>query len=210
MLLSKVISCGCLILKLRYGILLLLCMLAACSNQQTQLTPASEKFALEADIKPYLEQWDNSKEKIASLSSMQEDLLLLIQALSAQTDISTVPKPLKNEVEHIKYGSKQVTKVLPESSQSESTIKAKRQGYSVQIARYMSEKRAEERVRQIKEQYPQLNTILQYHITEQKNKSVTLFYIVAGPVKTQKQAAQLCLFFNYSGNICKLISLNKG
>ncbi len=46
-------------------------------------------------VREKVEQWDNNKEQIARLSTMEEDLSLLIQALSAQTDIDAIPEPLK-------------------------------------------------------------------------------------------------------------------
>lgn len=206
----KVVFYGCLKLKPRFGILFLLLMLAACSNQQAPVSSPNEKFVLVEDIKPYLEQWDNSKEKIASLSDMEEDLLLLIQALSAQTDIDAVPEPLKGDVKQIKYGSENKASLSAESTESKSIIDSKKISYTIQIARYMSAKRAEAQVQRLQEQYPQLSTILHYQINAQTKNSVTLYNLVAGPVETQKQAAQLCMFFSRLGNKCKLATFKEG
>ena len=82
-------------MKLRLIILLIPFALAGCSNQLMHADSQSDKLVREKDIKPYLEQWDNNKEQIARLSTMEEDLSLLIQALSAQTDIDAIPEPLK-------------------------------------------------------------------------------------------------------------------
>ena len=77
-------------MKLRLIILLIPFALAGCSNQLMSADSQSDKL-----VREKVEQWDNNKEQIARLSTMEEDLSLLIQALSAQTDIDAIPEPLK-------------------------------------------------------------------------------------------------------------------
>ena len=183
--------------------------LMGCSSQNTDTNQLDDMVRMQ-EIKPYLEQWDSSKEKINRLSDIEEDLLMLIQALSAQTDIDSVPEPLKDDVKYIKYGSENIAHIATESIESKSIIDAKKISYSVQIARYMNSKRAEAQVQRLQQQYPQLSAVLQYQINAQTKDSVTLYNLVAGPVQTQKQAAQLCMFFFRLGNKCKLTTFKEG
>lgn len=193
-------------LKVKFRLILLLVpfTLVGCSNQLVSLQSQSDKLVREKDIKPYLEQWDNSKEQIARLSTMEEDLSLLIQALSAQTDIDTVPEPMKEQVKRVEYGAKQSLKPSSETTLANNTTSAHKAMYGVQIGRYLISNGAKRQVQRLKEQYPQLNSILQYRINEQEKESTTFYNVVAGPLKNQQQAAQLCLFFHKMGNKCTL------
>lgn len=183
--------------------------LMGCSSQNADTNQLDDMVRMQ-EIKPYLEQWDSSKEKINRLSDIEEDLLMLIQALSAQTDIDAVPESLKDDVKYIKYGSENIAQIATESIESKSITDAKKISYSVQIARYMNAKRAEAQVQRLQQQYPQLSAILQYQINAKTKNSVTLYNLVAGPVQTQKQAAQLCMFFSRQGNKCKLTTFQEG
>lgn len=193
-------------MKLHLITLLIPFALAGCSNQLMSTDPQSDKLVREKDIKPYLEQWDNNKEQIARLSTMEEDLSLLIQALSAQTDIDTVPEPMKEKVKRVEYGSKQSLQPSSETALAENTTSTNEAMYGVQIGRYLISNGAKRQVEQLKKQYPQLNSILQYRINEQQKESTIFYSVVAGPLKNQQQAAQLCLFFYRMGNKCTLAS----
>ena len=197
-------------MKLRLIILLIPFALAGCSNQLMPADSQSDKLVREKDIKPYLEQWDNNKEQIARLSTMEEDLSLLIQALSAQTDIDTVPEPLKEKVKRVEYGSKQSLQLSSETALADNTISTNKAIYGVQIGRYLISTGAKRQVQRLKEQYPQLNSILKYRINEQQKESTTFYDVVAGPLKNQQQAAQLCLFFYKIGNKCTLAAFSEG
>ena len=188
----------------------MLCMLVACSNQQTPLTPQSDKLVREKDIKPYLDLWDNNKDKIVRLSTMEEDLSLLIQALSAQTDIDTMPDAMKEQVKHVRYGSKESSQSFPKTALSNNIASVNTAIYAVRIGRYLISNGAKRQVQRLKEQYPQLNSILQYRINEQKKESTTFYSVVAGPLKNQQQAAQLCLLFYRMGNKCTLATFSEG
>lgn len=196
-------------MKLHLITLLIPFALAGCSNQLMSTDPQSDKLVREKDIKPYLEQWDNNKEQIARLSTMEEDLSLLIQALSAQTDIDTVPEPMKEKVKRVEYGSKQSLQPSSETALADNTTSTNEAMYGVQIGRYLISNGAKRQVEQLKKQYPQLNSILQYRINEQQKESTIFYSVVAGPLKNQQQAAQLCLFFYKMGNKCTLAAFSK-
>ncbi|WP_240701998.1 SPOR domain-containing protein [Pseudoalteromonas sp. DL-6] len=172
--------------------------------------PQSDDLVSKKDIKPYLEQWDNNKEQIARLSTMEEDLSLLIQALSAQTDIDTVPEPMKEKIKRVEYGSKQPLQPSSETVLADNTTSTNKAIYGVQIGRYLISTGAKRQVQRLKEQYPQLNSILKYRINEQQKESTTFYDVVAGPLKNQQQAAQLCLFFYKIGNKCTLAAFSEG
>ncbi len=197
-------------MKLRLIILLIPFALVGCSNQLMLSNPQSDDLVSKKDIKPYLEQWDNNKEQIARLSTMEEDLSLLIQALSAQTDIDTVPEPMKEQVKRIEYGSKQTLQPSSETVLADNTTSTNKAIYGVQIGRYLISTGAKRQVQRLKEQYPQLNSILKYRINEQQKESTTFYDVVAGPLKNQQQAAQLCLFFYKIGNKCTLAAFSEG
>ena len=196
-------------MKLYLITLLIPFALAGCSNQLMLSTPQSDDLVSKKDIKPYLEQWDNNKEQIARLSTMEEDLSLLIQALSAQTDIDTVPEPMKEKVKRVEYGSKQSLQPSSETALADNTTSTNKAMYGVQIGRYLISNGAKRQVERLKEQYPQLNSILQYRINEQQKESSTFYSVVAGPLKNQQQAAQLCLFFYKMGNKCTLAAFSE-
>lgn len=197
-------------MKLRLIILLIPFALVGCSNQLMLSNPQSDDLVSKKDIKPYLEQWDNNKEQIARLSTMEEDLSLLIQALSAQTDIDTVPEPMKEKIKRVEYGSKQPLQPSSETVLADNTTSTNKAIYGVQIGRYLISTGAKRQVQRLKEQYPQLNSILQYRINEQQKESTTFYDVVAGPLKNQQQAAQLCLFFYKIGNKCTLAAFSEG
>ncbi|QBJ63545.1 SPOR domain-containing protein [Pseudoalteromonas sp. DL-6] len=197
-------------MKLRLIILLIPFALVGCSNQLMLSNPQSDDLVSKKDIKPYLEQWDNNKEQIARLSTMEEDLSLLIQALSAQTDIDTVPEPMKEKIKRVEYGSKQPLQPSSETVLADNTTSTNKAIYGVQIGRYLISTGAKRQVQRLKEQYPQLNSILKYRINEQQKESTTFYDVVAGPLKNQQQAAQLCLFFYKIGNKCTLAAFSEG
>ncbi|MDX1726696.1 MAG: SPOR domain-containing protein [Pseudoalteromonas tetraodonis] len=196
-------------MKLHLITLLIPFALAGCSNQLMLSTPQSDDLVSKKDIKPYLEQWDNNKEQIARLSTMEEDLSLLIQALSAQTDIDTVPEPMKEKIKRVEYGSKQSLQPSSETVLADNTTSTNKAIYGVQIGRYLISNGAKRQVQRLKEQYPQLNSILKYRINEQQKESTTFYSVVAGPLKNQQQAAQLCLFFYKMGNKCTLAAFSE-
>lgn len=179
--------------------------LSSCSSQNLDTLQLNDMVRME-QIKPYLEQWDNNKKQIEHLSAMEEDLSLLIQALSLQTDIDTIPESMKEELVQVEHGSKQ-----PQATQNTMTenVNADTTVYGVQIGRYLVSQSAKSQMLRLKEQYPKLNEVIQYRIDEQQKQSVTFYNLIAGPLKNQQQAARLCMFFNKIGNTCTLSSFSQ-
>ena len=116
------------------------------------------------------------------------------------------PEPMKEQVKRIEYGSKQTLQPSSETALVNNSASINKAIYGVQIGRYLISTGAKRQVQRLKEQYPQLNSILKYRINEQQKESTTFYDVVAGPLKNQQQAAQLCLFFYKMGNKCTLAS----
>ncbi|GAB0110331.1 hypothetical protein PA7559_15990 [Pseudoalteromonas distincta] len=163
------------------------------------------------EIKPYLEQWDNNKKQIERLTTMEEDLSLLIQALSLQADIDTVPESMKDELVQVEHGSNQPQEMQQATQKNTMTenVNADTTVYGVQIGRYLVPQSAKSQMLRLKEQYPKLNEVIQYRIDQQQKQSVTFYNLIAGPLKNQLQAAKLCIFFNKIGNTCTLSSFSQ-
>lgn len=169
--------------------------LVGCSNTLPTLAH-TDTLVRTKDIQPYIEQWDNNKEHIARLSTMEQDLTLLIQALALQTNIDTAPATLKTQLKSEEHGSKNPPPLIKKPN--------KTTHYGINIGRYIIEQGAQTQAERLKRQYPTLNNIVQYQVQAQNTQATTMYNLVAGPLKNQRQAAQLCLFFKKQGNNCTL------
>lgn len=174
-------------------------LLQGCSSPEQA---SDAQFVRTADIQPYMEQWDSNKERLARLSTMEEDLSMLIQALAMQTDINTLPKEMRVKLTHEKHGSSLDKHQL---NKPQATFETEKIVFAVKLSRFLVETGAQSQLNDLKKSFAQIFNILQYRIETQEIEGTVFYNLVVGPVNNQVQAEQLCTVFKQAGNRCSII-----
>ena len=71
--------------------------LSGCSSINANSVEQQPALISDQQVKEYVQQWHSQQESITRLAAMEEDLQLLIMALSSQTDIAENPAVLRED-----------------------------------------------------------------------------------------------------------------
>ena len=173
--------------------------LTACMMSQEQTQPAYT----EQQVQQFAAEWQNQQPSIERLSAMEKDLALLIEVLSANSDLTALQsEEPQNDV--IIHQSEQ-TQVLKASSTDslEAIIAANKAAEAgVQLGLYLTPKKVSYQVLKLKRDYPAVLNGLDFRFKTREQKGVTLYGLRAGPFENYTQATAFCEIAKRMGQTC--------
>ncbi|WP_259399169.1 SPOR domain-containing protein [Pseudoalteromonas sp. SG43-7] len=180
--------------------------LSGCSS--INANPVEQQPALISDqqVKEYVQQWHSQQESITRLAAMEEDLQLLIMALSSQTDIAENPAVLREDNVTVAHYAEKIQ--IPDTANSSKTIENRPlplYGNSLpgaQLGLYLKPQRVRTQIARLQQQYPQAFSQLDFVMTERHNKGVTLYGLRVGPFQNYTEANLFCSLAQNLGQKC--------
>ncbi len=173
--------------------------LTACMMSQEQTQPAYT----EQQVQQFAAEWQNQQPSIERLSAMEKDLALLIEVLSANSDLTALQsaEPQNDVIIH----QSEQTQVLKASSTDslEAIIAAnKAVEAGVQLGLYLTPKKVSYQVLKLKRDYPAALNGLDFRFKTREQKGVTLYGLRAGPFANYTQATAFCEIAKRMGQTC--------
>jgi len=180
---------------LRHMVLfVILCVLVACTsprNSSLSITQSSKKSADEA----FLIELQNNKEELKRLVSMEQDLQVLIAALSEQSDLQSLPASLRSKP---KIEQHKIDKNLHLNT----SHTKKMHGFKLSFQPVFSESSAQAQLNKIYERLPKLDTLLSSAIIVKTHRLQSRFVPTLKTVKNRDDANKLCALINNIGVLC--------
>ncbi|MCK8127109.1 SPOR domain-containing protein [Pseudoalteromonas sp. 2CM39R] len=173
--------------------------LTACMMSQEQTQPAYT----EQQVQQFAAEWQNQQPSIERLSAMEKDLALLIEVLSANSDLTALQsaEPQNDVIIH----QSEQTQVLKASSTDslEAIIAANKAAEAgVQLGLYLTPKKVSYQVLKLKRDYPAVLNGLDFRFKTREQKGVTLYGLRAGPFANYTQATAFCEIAKRMGQTC--------
>ncbi|ALS32155.1 hypothetical protein PTRA_a0851 [Pseudoalteromonas translucida KMM 520] len=181
-------------------ICILVILVAGCSNQNTDATQLNDIVRME-EIKPYLEQWDANKDKITRLSEIESELLMLVQALSLQADLETVPENMRTGVKLVEHGTSEQN--IQETAQTTLTT-PQQSTYAVNLGSYLKKDLAILTSQRLQKAYPLIFKAFQYKVNTLSKPNIVLHQLIAGPFNNKQDAIIFCRILSKIDLACKL------
>ncbi|MFK3866167.1 SPOR domain-containing protein [Pseudoalteromonas rhizosphaerae] len=157
-------------------------------------------------VKEYVQQWHSQQESITRLAAMEEDLQLLIMALSSQTDIAENPAVLREDNVTVAHYDEKIQ--TPDTANSSKTIENRpfplydNSLPGAQLGLYLKPQRVRTQIARLQQQYPQAFSQLDFVMTERHNKGVTLYGLRVGPFQNYTEANLFCSLAQNLGQKC--------
>lgn len=173
--------------------------LTACMMSQEQTQPAYT----EQQVQQFAAEWQNQQPSIERLSAMEKDLALLIEVLSANSDLTALQSAEpQNDV--IIHQSEQTQVQQASSTDSlEAIIAANKAAEAgVQLGLYLTPKKVSHQVLKLKRDYPAVLNDLDFRFKTREQKGVTLYGLRAGPFANYTQATAFCEIAKRMGQTC--------
>ena len=173
--------------------------LTACMMSQEQTQPAYT----EQQVQQFAAEWQNQQPSIERLSAMEKDLALLIEVLSANSDLTALQsaEPQNDVIIH----QSEQTQVLKASSTDslEAIIAANKAAEAgVQLGLYLTPKKVSHQLLKLKRDYPAVLNDLDFRFKTREQKGVTLYGLRAGPFANYTQATAFCEIAKRMGQTC--------
>lgn len=184
-------------------------LLNGCSRN---VNKPEEQPALISDqqVKEYVQQWHSQQDSINRLAAMEEDLQLLIMALSADTNIAENPAVLRQNDVAIVHSSDDLQLSQLNNAANQQT-QAPANNYQphltdplpgAQLGLYLKPQRVKTQIVRLQQQYPQAFSQLSFVMTERQNKGVTLYGLRVGPFQNYNEANIFCSLAQNLGQKC--------
>lgn len=170
------------------------CVLVACTsphNESISITQSNKSKADDA----FLMELQNNKEELKRLVSMEQDLKILIAALSEQSDLQSLPASLRSKP---KIEQHKTDKNL----YSKTSDTKKLHGYKLSLQPVFSESSAQVQLNKVYTHLPKLDTLLTSTILKLTHRSQSRFVPTLKTVKNRDDANKLCAFINNIGVLC--------
>ncbi|WP_209327634.1 SPOR domain-containing protein [Pseudoalteromonas sp. PA2MD11] len=183
-------------------LLLTICLtaLTACMMSQEQ----SQPVYTEQQVQQFAAEWQNQQPSIERLAAMEKDLALLIEVLSANSDLTAQPSAFEPQNDVIYHQSEQIQSQQSSSIDSLETIIAanKAAEAGVQLGLYLTPKKVRHQVLNLKRDYPAVLNDLDFRFKTREQKGVTLYGLRAGPFANYTQATAFCEIAKRMGQTC--------
>jgi predicted lipoprotein len=174
--------------------LLLVTLIPACALLGEQSTNARQPV-YRSDIEPYLQEWEQSKQSIARLREMEQDLALLLQLVASQANVEALPPELRSDVERVTHNYKQQV----QNTQAVHQVKIK-------LGTFLRKEQADAYLQDFRKRYPQLDSIISYQIDKHRTINMGYFVVIGGPFNSVDDARKVCLVLNQLSESCQLLS----
>ena len=178
----------------RIALFFIFCVLVACTSPQSSSVSITESNKKTADD-AFLIELQNNKEELKRLVSMEQDLKVLIAALSEQSDLQSLPASLRTKP---KIEQHKIDKNL----HLKSSHTKKTNGFKLSLQPVFSESSAQAQINKVYKHLPKLETFLSSTILKQTNRLQSRFVPALRTIKNRGDANKLCAFINNIGVLC--------
>ncbi|MBB1441920.1 SPOR domain-containing protein [Pseudoalteromonas sp. SG43-3] len=166
-------------------------------------------------VKEYVSQWHLQQESIGRLTAMEDDLQLLIMALSSQSELTENPPLLMQSKIDITYGNQPSQNLEPTALNNTPEVKTPNLQNSeltltdetkigAQLGWYLKPELVKARVEKLKQLYPSAFTQFNFTMFERKNNNMTLYGLRVGPFKNDAQVSAFCYLANQLAQVCNI------
>ena len=164
----------------------------------------SQPVYTEQQVQQFAAEWQNQQPSIERLAAMEKDLALLIEVLSANSDLTAQPSAFEPQNDVIYHQSEQIQSQQSSSIDSLETIIAanKAAEAGVQLGLYLTPKKVRHQVLNLKRDYPAVLNDLDFRFKTREQKGVTLYGLRAGPFANYTQAIAFCEIAKRMGQTC--------
>jgi len=197
------------------SVLFLSFYLYGCSSATVNNESVQHSLITDKQVKEYVSQWHLQQESIGRLTAMEDDLQLLIMALSSQSELTENPPLLMQNKTNITYGNQPSQSLEPtalnntpevktpnlQNSEPTSTDETK---IGAQLGWYLKPELVKARVEKLKQLYPSALTKFNFTIFERKNNNMTLYGLRVGPFKNDDQVNAFCYLANQLDQACNI------
>jgi len=179
-------------------------LMAGCAMNESRKVDDSSSLISDQQVKEYVAQWQQQQDSINRLANMENDLKLLIMALSSNSQLAQGPSELRSEREDVLYGN-QATKTDKNMAVAESDAMLGTQSDSLagaQLGLYLKPELVKLQIVRLHKEYPHAFKQLDFLMTERENKGVTLYGLRVGPFQDYTEANTFCLIAKSMGQKC--------
>lgn len=197
------------------SVLFLSFYLYGCSSATVNNESVQHSLITDKQVKEYVSQWHLQQESIGRLTAMEDDLQLLIMALSSRSELTENPPLLMQNKTDITYGNKPSQNLEPTALNNTPEVKTSNLQDSeptltdetkigAQLGWYLKPELAKARVERLKQLYPSAFTQFNFTMFERKNNNMTLYGLRVGPFKNDTQVSAFCYLANQLDQACNI------
>ncbi|MDP2634862.1 MULTISPECIES: SPOR domain-containing protein [unclassified Pseudoalteromonas] len=182
--------------------LMLAVMMAGCAMNESHEVDDSSSLISDQQVKEYVAQWQQQQGSINRLASMENDLKLLIMALSSNSQLAQGPSELRSERVDVLHGN-QATQTDKSNVVGESIYQTKSDSLAgAQLGLYLRPELVKLQIVRLHREYPHAFKQLDFLMTQRENKGVTLYGLRVGPFQDYTEANTFCLIAKNMGQKC--------
>lgn len=197
------------------SVLFLSFYLYGCSSATVNNESVQHSLITDKQVKEYVSQWHLQQESIGRLTAMEDDLQLLIMALSSQSELTENPPLLMQSKTDITYGNQPSQNLEPTALNNTPEVKTPNLQNSeltltdetkigAQLGWYLKPELVKARVERLKQLYPSAFTQFNFTMFERKNNNMTLYGLRVGPFKNDAQVSTFCYLANQLDQACNI------
>jgi len=181
--------------------LMLAVLMAGCAMNESHEVDDSSLIS-DQQVKEYVAQWQQQQGSINRLASMENDLKLLIMALSSNSQLAQGPSELRSERVDVLHGN-QATQTDKSNVVGESIYQTKSDSLAgAQLGLYLRPELVKLQIVRLHREYPHAFKQLDFLMTQRENKGVTLYGLRVGPFQDYTEANTFCLIAKNMGQKC--------
>lgn len=182
--------------------LMLAVLMAGCAMNESRKVDDSSSLISDQQVKEYVAQWQQQQDSINRLANMENDLKLLIMALSSDSQLAQGPPELRSERVNVLHGN-QATQTDKSNVVGESIYQTKSDSLAgAQLGLYLRPELVKLQIVKLHKEYPHAFKQLYFLMTERENKGVTLYGLRVGPFQDYTEANTFCLIAKSVGQKC--------
>ena len=197
------------------SVLFLSFYLYGCSSATVNNESVQHSLITDKQVKEYVLQWHLQQESIGRLTAMEDDLQLLIMALSSQSELTENPPLLMQNKTDITYGNQPSQNLEPTALNNTPEVKTPNLQNSeltltdetkigAQLGWYLKPELVKARVERLKQLFPSAFTQFNFTMFERKNNNMTLYGLRVGPFKSDAQVSAFCYLANQLDQACNI------
>lgn len=197
------------------SVLFLSFYLYGCSSATVNNESVQHSLITDKQVKEYVSQWHLQQESIGRLTAMEDDLQLLIMALSSQSELTENPPLLMQNKTDITYGNQPSQNLEPTALNNTPEVKTPNLQNSeltltdetkigAQLGWYLKPELVKARIERLKQLYPSAFTQFNFTMFERKNNNMTLYGLRVGPFKSDAQVSAFCYLANQLDQACNI------
>lgn len=183
---------------------MLAALMAGCVMNESSHAEDSSSLISDQQVKEYVAQWQQQQGSINRLANMENDLKLLIMALSSNSQLAQGPSEFRSERVDILHANEPAqtdkSMAVAESVGIQGAQSASLAG--AQLGLYLKPELVKSQIVRLHREYPHAFKQLDFLMIQRENKGVTLYGLRVGPFQNYTEANTFCLIAKSMGQKC--------